>query len=123
MVDLYMNTDGRYYAVKQVLQPWAKDHLRRFVREVKIMAGLEHRNIIKLVNHDVSGTNPWYGMLYCPDGSLRDRINQQSWHGGGFTPNAASAIIYHFASALSFARHSGVLHSGLKPESVPFARK
>ncbi|MBL7945180.1 MAG: serine/threonine protein kinase [Flavobacteriales bacterium] len=123
VVDLYLNTDGRYYAVKKVLQPWAQDHVRRFIREVKIMAGLEHPNIIKLVNHDVSGHNPWYVMPYYPDGSLRDRIRQYNSNGFGFTREGASAIVYHLASALSFAHKRGVLHRDLKPENVLFAGK
>jgi serine/threonine-protein kinase len=63
---------GREAALK-TLRP---DHvgnprlLRRFCREVRLMADLEHPNIVHCVTYDLRAVPPWVMMEYCRVGSL-----------------------------------------------------
>jgi serine/threonine-protein kinase len=48
--------------------------LARFELEAKLVANLDHPNIVKLYDVGVHEGLPFYAMEYCPGGSLKDRL-------------------------------------------------
>ncbi|HNW89733.1 MAG TPA: serine/threonine-protein kinase [Bacteroidales bacterium] len=123
VVSLYQASNGNNYAVKQMIYQWDETHFERFKREIKIMANLAHKNIVKVINHDILNSTPWYLMPYYKDGSLRDRLFDLKSKGQVYSTKAASGIILYLADALGYAHSQGIIHRDLKPENILFNDK
>src|SRR5512143_1369182 len=106
---------GRWVALK-VLRPVLAAALGpgRFLREMHIVARLDHPRIIRLhESGEVAGTL-FYTMPYIPGGSLRERLA-----GGQPLPvSEALAIATDVAEALAYAHEHNVLHRDVKPENI-----
>lgn len=120
IVSLYQAENGDNYAVKEMLHHWDNNHYERFKREIKIMANLVHKNIVKVINFNILNNNPWYVMPYYKDGSLRDRLLDLRSKGQVFSAKSASGIIYYLADALRYAHNNSIIHRDLKPENILF---
>ena len=88
-----------------------KQH-RQFVREVKAIAKLHHRNIVKLF--DV-GTHPTYyfTMEYVAGKTLEEVI-----HDKDVTIHAITQIIHKVSLALYHAHVKGIIHGDIKPQNI-----
>ncbi len=120
IVSLYQETNGKNYAVKQMLYQWDESHYERFKREIEIMANLVHKNIVKIINYNILNNNPWYVMPFYKDGSLRDKLLDLQSKGQVYSIKGASGIIYYLADALQHAHSKGIIHRDLKPENILF---
>src|SRR5919109_68453 len=73
-------SDGNIYAMK-LLKDLSPANKQRFEREIKILAQLNHPNIVKIVEWNLGGDppdfSPWYTMEYLRGGSLRDHMDHQ----------------------------------------------
>ncbi|MCB9693343.1 MAG: serine/threonine protein kinase [Alphaproteobacteria bacterium] len=88
--------------------------MRRFEREARLMAQLEHPNICAV--HDIV-TGPdeaWLVMPLLVGGSLKDRLDTE----GPFGPRAACAITIAVLDALALAHAHGIVHRDVKPHNV-----
>ena len=118
MAEVYRATDtklARTVAVKVILATHAiKEHfLERFLREARMVASLEHPNILPVYDFGEENGVPFLVMPYLPGGSLRDRLK------AGPVPLAvASSWIAQLADALDAAHAAGVLHRDVKPANV-----
>ncbi len=86
----------------------------RFLREIRIAAGLQHPNI--LVLHDSGDANGllYYVMPFVDGESLRERLTR-----AGPLPLAeAVAIASEVADALAYAHGRGFVHRDIKPENI-----
>ncbi|MDP4149346.1 MAG: serine/threonine-protein kinase [Bacteroidota bacterium] len=119
VVSLYQTTEGQV-AVKQMLNSWDSTLRERFHREIQIMASLVHKNIVKILNYNISQAEPWYTMKYYKDGSLRDQIKKLAELGKIYNQSAAASIIYFLADAMSHAHANNIIHRDLKPENILF---
>ncbi|HEY3999478.1 MAG TPA: serine/threonine-protein kinase, partial [Candidatus Xenobia bacterium] len=89
----------------------------RFEREVRIGAKLNHPNIVRLIDWDVSG--PYYLVMELIDGvPLRKKMSAQ-----GLTPRAALDLMQPVFEAMIYAHSVGVWHRDLKPENVFISNK
>ena len=61
-------TDGPKYVLKRLKNP---KRLDRFRREVEATLILDHPNILKVIDHDLDGDNPFLVSEYCIGGTLR----------------------------------------------------
>lgn len=120
IVHLYQNEVGENCAVKRMICQWDEEHYKRFKREISILGRLVHKNIIKVVKHNIHDSNPWYMMPYYQDGSLRDRLMDVKREGKVYSTKSASAIIFYLASALKHSHAKGIIHRDLKPENILF---
>lgn len=87
--------------------------VERFDREARVLARLNHPNIVTL--HDFGQAGPYsYLLLEYVDGvNLR-----QAMRAGRMTAPEALALVPKICDALQFAHDEGVLHRDIKPENI-----
>ena len=106
---------GRRVALK-VLRPELAAELgaERFLREIRIAAGLQHPGVLPLYDSGDAGGILYYVMPYVEGESLRDRLTRE-----GALPLAdALAIAGEVADALGYAHAHEVVHRDVKPENI-----
>lgn len=118
MAEVFRATDtklARTVAVKVILATHAAEEhfLERFLREARMVASLEHPNILPVYDFGEENGVPFLVMPYLPGGSLGDRLK------AGPVPLAvASSWIAQLSDALDAAHAAGVLHRDVKPANV-----
>jgi predicted Ser/Thr protein kinase len=122
MAEVHRATDtklARTVAVKVILATHAikGEFLERFLREARMVASLEHPNILPVYDFGEDNGVPFLVMPYLPGGTLRERLKA-----GATPPALASAWIVELADALDAAHAAGVLHRDVKPANVLVGR-
>jgi serine/threonine protein kinase len=86
----------------------------RFIREIRLLARLQHPNILPL--HDSGHVEAllYYVMPYVAGETLRARINRER----RTDINSACSITREVADALAYAHGQGVIHRDIKPENI-----
>jgi serine/threonine-protein kinase len=109
---------SRRVAVK-VLHPDLARSLgtERFLREIRIAAGLSHPHIVPLIDSGEADGNLFYVSVYVPGGSLRDRLNRERTLPLGDALRVAREV----GSALESAHRNGYIHRDVKPENILLA--
>ncbi len=124
MARVYLAHDerhGRDVAIK-VLQPdfAAQLPVERFLREIQVVAGLTHPQILPLLDSgSIEGDadtpdQPYFVMPYVAGETLRARIQRE----GTLGLAKSSRIVREVAEALNFAHGRGVVHRDVKPENI-----
>jgi len=90
---------------------------KRFVREVKIAANLEHPNILPLFDSGDADGLLYYTMPLVEGESLRDRIERD----GALPLEDALQIAREVGDALAYAHEQGIVHRDIKPENILLA--
>ena len=84
----------------------------RFLQEYEIVAGLKHRNIVRIFDLGIGDDHAYIAMEHFPAGDLRQRMKTP------LTPHEAFAYLRQLASALDAIHAVGVLHRDLKPANI-----
>jgi len=84
----------------------------RFLQEYEIVAGLKHRNIVRIYDLGVADDHAYIAMEHFPAGDLRQRMKTP------LAPATALHFLEQMASALDAIHAVGVLHRDLKPANV-----
>jgi hypothetical protein len=84
----------------------------RFLQEYEIVAGLNHRNIVRIYDLGVADDHAYIAMEHFPAGDLRQRMKAP------LAPAMALHYLEQIASALGAIHAVGVLHRDLKPANV-----
>jgi serine/threonine protein kinase len=119
MATVYLAYDLRHdrpVALK-VLQPELAQALgpeRRFLREIRTAARLEHLHILPLLDSGEAEGWLWYTMPYVEGESLRDRLRRE----GQLPVEEALRLTSEVADALEYAHAHGVVHRDIKPENI-----
>ncbi len=92
---------------------------KRFAREVRITARLQHPHIVPLLESGMAGELPYYVTPYVEGESLRERIQQR----GRLPVEEALQIARDVASALHYAHEQGIVHRDIKPENILIANE
>jgi len=86
----------------------------RFIREIRLLARLQHPNILPLHDSGHVGALLYYLMPYVTGETLRARMNRERQ-----APiDAAVRIACEVADALAYAHGQGVIHRDIKPENI-----
>jgi serine/threonine-protein kinase len=105
---------GRQVAIK-VLPPTlaAAVNVERFNREIMLAAGLQHPNIVPVLQAGELDHLPYFVMPYIRGDSLRMRINR-----GPLSVRETVSIMKDIARALACAHEHDVVHRDIKPDNV-----
>jgi len=85
----------------------------RFLREIRIAAGLSHPLILPLYDSDYRDGFTYYVMPFVPGSTLRGRLRE-----GPLPFDDALVIAGCVAQALDYAHERGFIHRDIKPENV-----
>jgi serine/threonine protein kinase len=106
---------GREVALKLLPGKLSTDphFAERFMREARVLARLNHPNIVMV--HDFGHTGGFYYLVM----EFVDGLNlRQAMRMGKFSPAEALAIVPKICDALQYAHEEGVLHRDIKPENI-----
>ena len=108
----------RLVAIK-VLHPELSHALgaQRFLREIKLTAGLQHPHILSIHDSGEADDQLYYVMPYVEGDSLRQRLGADS----RLSVDEAVRIGREVAGALAYAHEHGVVHRDIKPENILFS--
>lgn len=88
---------------------------RRFLREVRAAARLDHANLVPLLEAGTIGPVGYIVSAYIPGPSLEQWLRR---HPGGAQPRWAARLILALARAIHHAHGRNILHRDLKPGNV-----
>jgi|GEM_PF-754746 len=105
----------REVAIKIILPSFASqpEFIRRFEHEAKLVARLEHMNIVPLYDFWRDDNGAYLVMRWLRGGSLRGKLKQ-----GPIELPVVTRILNQICSALAFAHQNGVVHRDIKPDNI-----
>jgi serine/threonine protein kinase len=106
---------GKKIILKTLNQDQIKDKVvsERFKREAKIMASLDHPNLIKVIDFGTYKEYFYLSFEYFESTDLRDAIKERS-----FTEEEKFDIIKQVLLGLEAAHKRGIIHRDIKPENI-----
>ena len=105
----------RYVAIK-ALHPAFMEHpgfIDRFEREAKVIAKLDHPNIVPIYDFSEHEDRPYLVLKYIQGETLKARLEKSK-----LTYKESRQIFRVISSALAYAHQEGVLHRDIKPSNV-----
>ena len=118
MGEVYRATDprlSREVAIKVLSESWHRDatFLARFEREAKVLASLNHPNIVSLFEFGEVD-----GRAYAVMEMLQGRTLRQALANGPLPLRQAAEIGADVARGLAAAHRAGIIHRDMKPENI-----
>ena len=110
-------SSGRHVAVKVLRVSFHKDGTarERFLREARAVAGLQHQNIVRILDTGERGDGaPYLVMEYLFGESLGDYLRREK----KIAASLAVPILCRTASALAAAHAAGIVHRDVKPDNL-----
>jgi serine/threonine-protein kinase len=105
----------RFVALKFLNPAYTDDEgfLARFQREARVVARLEHSNIVPIYDFAEHEGRPYLVMKFIDGETLKDRLFR-----GHLNLDEGMRIIEAVGRALIFAHEQGVLHRDIKPSNI-----
>lgn len=94
------------------------DIVRRFDRESKVIAKLNHPNIVHVIDRGATGGRYYFVMEYIDGTSLREVIDSDK-----ISLKVKMEMIVQVCKALDYAHNNGVIHRDIKPSNVLIDRQ
>lgn len=113
----HVRASGRLVALKTIRHPMAGDAeaAARFTREARMMASLDHPNIVRtLAVEQVGERTIALVMEYLEGGTLREMLRLR----GQLEFDRARRVLSDVAQALEYAHARGIIHRDVKPENI-----
>lgn len=86
----------------------------KFMKEARMIADLQHTNIIKIIDVFQENNTAYYVMEHIDGGSLQDKVERE----GALSEKQALSIIRQIAEALRCVHQHNILHLDVKPDNV-----
>ena len=93
--------------------PGRPEELERFIAEARVVASLQHPNIIQLYEFNLESDSPYFAMELVEGGTLAERL--------GGRPQSfrhAAEMVLTLARAIHVAHQNGIVHRDLKPANI-----
>src|SRR5882672_7952805 len=112
----YQSALDRYVAVKAILAARTKDpdFSEKFNEEARLIAHLEHRNIVPIYDYWNDEQGAFLVMRWMRGGTLRNLL----YHQGALSLSQVTRLFDQLAEALTVAHESAIIHCDLKPGNV-----
>jgi len=106
---------GKRVAIKLLAAVLATDpnFLARFRREVELLQGFDHPNIVRILKHGELQGAPYLIMPFMESGTLQERLR-----GSPLGVREAAKLMDDLAGALQYAHDRGVVHRDIKPSNI-----
>ncbi len=110
----------RIVAVKVLLDTLAqnKEFIKRFQREAKIAAKLQHNNIVNAIDAGEVEGHHYFVMEFVEGATIKDELDK----GKIFDEKVALKIVSAVGEAMKHAHERGLIHRDIKPENIMLAR-
>jgi serine/threonine protein kinase/uncharacterized protein YecT (DUF1311 family) len=108
---------GRLVAIKAIRARYLDDAdaIRRFAREARTVAGLDHPNIVRTEAIEQIGDRAVAIIMeHVAGGTVRDRLREF----GSLGAEESESILRDVANALGYAHGHGIVHRDVKPENI-----
>ena len=112
---VYLRT---YAAIKVLRTHLARNGRRKFFQEARIIASLEHCNVVRMLDYGMKGGTPYLVMNYASNGSLR----KQHPYGEKLPLDTILCYVQQLAGALEYIHNQGLVHQDIKPENMLLGR-
>lgn len=108
----------RYVALKVLHPAFTEDQtfIARFQREARLVAKLDHPNIVPIYDYSNHEGRPYLVMKFVEGETLKARMAR-----GPLNSDELSRIIEAVGAGLSYAHKAGILHRDIKPSNVLLA--
>ena len=109
----------RYVALKVLHPAFLEDpnFLARFQREARLVAKLEHPNIVPVYDFADHEAQPYLVMKYIEGETLKAHLNR-----GRLKPDEIWKVVEAVGAGLGYAHKQGILHRDIKPSNVIMAK-
>jgi serine/threonine protein kinase/FixJ family two-component response regulator len=111
----YQTAVQREVAVKTILPRLANqpNFIRRFEFEARLVARLEHPNIVPLYDYWRDPSGAFLVMRWLRGGNLREALSS-----GPLSLETTSGLVEQITSALNFAHEQNVIHQDIRPANI-----
>ena len=109
----------RYVAIKVMHPAFLEDQNfhARFQREARLVAKLEHPNIVPIHDYAEHESRPYLVMKFIEGETLKARLERAP-----LSPDETLRVVEAVGAALAYAHSQGILHRDIKPSNVILAR-
>ena len=104
---------GRQVAVKRLHAHSPEDSARRFQREARLGASLNHPNLVSVYDVETDGESVLIVMEYVEGSTLGGELRT-----GALDPDRAVSVLADVAAALDAVHDKGIVHRDVKPANV-----
>lgn len=88
------------------------EFLKRFQREARALAQLDHPYILKVLDYGEQDGVPYLVMPFVPGGTLKQKM------GSALSPQQAASLLAPIANALEYAHQQNIIHRDVKPANI-----
>jgi serine/threonine protein kinase len=114
----HIHLDTHQVAIKVLCSQVTGEDAQRFHAEARILAGLAHPHIVRLLDYAIEGNTPYVIMEYVPKGTLRQRFPK----GVKLPLTTIVPYVIQIAGALQYAHHRKLIHRDIKPANLLLGR-
>jgi serine/threonine protein kinase len=112
MGKVYKVQEGaNFYALKVCLDK-DEENIKRFKREVRLMASVKHENVIEVLFSNLDTTIPYFIMPLCKF-SLEDKLDKLQAN-----QELAIKILLDLCNGINALHLSGIIHRDIKPKNI-----
>ncbi|MEL6342806.1 MAG: serine/threonine-protein kinase [Myxococcota bacterium] len=112
--DLSLDVARAVKVLTAVPEPTRSRLRTRLQAEARVMAGLDHPNVLQIFDIGSEGDMDWVVMELAEGGSLQDRLDQI----GPLPAEVGCSYLLQVLSALGAAHEAGVVHRDVKPQNI-----
>lgn len=111
----------RFEALKVLQESYDGDHefAKRFVEEAKLVASLDHPNIVKVYDYGEAEGVLWYSMQFVRGSTLRAEVDVRP----RFSHREVVSVAVPLLDALANSHAAGIVHRDVKPGNIMISRR